>query len=72
VTAGENGGDEVLDDFLVADDLATDLLDEGFTRDGELLEQLEVTVVSRSRWARLSGHRSEWWRGRDQRFRAGN
>jgi hypothetical protein len=25
VTAGENGGDEVLDDFLVADDLATDL-----------------------------------------------
>ena len=60
VTAGEDGGDQVFDDLLMPDDLATDLLNERLSRDRELLQQLDIAVVCRSRRGRLG--RQTWFR----------
>ena len=45
VAAGENRGDQVVDDIELADDASRDLVGEALSRLRELLEQLEVTLV---------------------------
>ena len=58
VATSQDRSDEVLYHVLVSDDFATDLLDEGFSRYGKFLQQLEIPIVSRARWARLGRQRS--------------
>jgi hypothetical protein len=45
VAAGEQRGDEVVDDLMLADDPAADLLRQPAPRVGELTQQLDVTRV---------------------------
>ena len=42
VAAGEQRGDEIVDDLVLADDAAADLLDQRRARARELVEQLDV------------------------------
>jgi hypothetical protein len=43
VSAGEQRGDEIVDDLVLADDAAPDLLDERGSRARELVEELDVS-----------------------------
>lgn len=45
MAAAQQGGDEILDDFLLADDAPPDLIDERLTRRGQLGEELDVARV---------------------------
>ena len=64
VSAGEQRGDEVVDDLVLADDAPSDLLDQRSPRARELAEQLEVArVVDRFRLRRHAPS-APFWRTR--------